>query len=105
MQREASKVRESLFSSSTTAGNSKLMIAEEHIFSATDLADLDDDQDDDVPLIELARRSLQQARSNEPWTTIKPADAADVAGEADDVHEDVASLDQEGLLHVCVAMI
>lgn len=103
LQREASKVKDTLFASSkSAAGNAKLMRAEEHIFSATDVADLDDDPDDDVPLIELARKSLQQARSNEPWKAIRPeADAGDAAEDVDDLQQDVALLDQDKLMKVC----
>lgn len=92
-QREANKDRAVLFS-----GLSKNLRAEEHMYSATDLADLEDDVDDDLPLIELARKSLLQARSNEPWRAIKPPAA--LVEESQDDEVDVSALDQEGVLEV-----
>lgn len=72
--------------------------AEDNLFSASDAADLDDDVDNNLPLIELARRALNQARSDGPWKAIKPAAVEEE--EEEDVHDDVASLDQDDLLQV-----
>jgi len=93
VQREANKDRAVLFT-----GLNKNMRAEEHMYSATDVADLEDDTDDDLPLIELARRALGQARSNDPWRAIKSA--AKLAEEAQDDERELSSLDQEGVLEV-----
>ena len=77
------------------------MRAEEEMYSFTDIADLDDDIDDDVPLIELARQSLNQARSNEPWSAIKSASVLQEEEADEDV--DVEPMDQDGILEVHVS--
>lgn len=73
------------------------MKAEEQIYSATDYANLDDDVDDDLTLIDLARRAMAQARSNAPWVPItnSPADDGD-----DEKDEETEVVGQEVVLKV-----
>lgn len=92
MQRDASKDKESLFS-----GKHTVKRPEENDLLETEQLELDDDIDDDLPLIEFARRSLKQARSDAPRTAIRASDGDD---EHDDEDEDVMTLSQDGILQV-----
>jgi len=65
----------------------------EDMFSATDLANLDDDTDDELTLIELARKCMSQARSSEPWKDVRPDSGSDM-------EEDVEDMDQQEFMQV-----
>lgn len=67
-QIEANKVRQELFEKDL--GLPKSMKGEDVMLSAIDLANIDDDVDDDLTLMELARRAMMQAASNGPLVPI-----------------------------------
>jgi hypothetical protein len=71
------------------------MKPEENMYSAADIANLDDDPDNDLPLFELGRRSLAQDRSDGPWSAIKNT----VEEEEDNEEQDECPI-QDTLLQV-----
>lgn len=97
IQREAVKDKESLFANNTKHGINKSLRPEDEPFSATDLADLDDNTDDDVPLVELAKRSVKQALNDGHWQAINPVTQK---AAHDDCDDDDVPLTQDRVLEV-----
>lgn len=100
-QRNAMKMKSELFANSNKMGIPMSMKPEEAPFSASDRADLDDNEDDDTPLIELARRSMQQAKKDGPWEAVNSDMApADPAAPDDDDDDGGDRISQDTLLQV-----
>lgn len=85
-------MKDTLFAKKNDLEYVKGLEPEEDLFTANDMAELDDDIDDDMTLVELARRSMSQARSSNPLKSIRSA-----ANEGD---LDIDDLEQADLLKV-----
>lgn len=103
LQRAAVRDKADLFSKSSTLGLPQSFNSEDEPLSAADIAALDDDLDDNLTLVELARKVLRQARAGELWTAIhgdpEPEEDEDAAEE-----QEKKGVDQDYLLQVSVAI-